>query len=56
MKYINNIREGVYLIKFIIDGEFKCDEQFLPMVTDPSGFANNVLEIGFDNETERLSV
>jgi hypothetical protein len=37
VKYINNISEGTYLIKFIVNGEFKCDELLLPTATDPSG-------------------
>jgi hypothetical protein len=49
VKYINNISEGVYLIKFIINGEYKCDDHLLPTITDSSGHINNVLEIGYDN-------
>lgn len=52
VKYINNITEGTYLIKFIVNGEFKCDEHLLPIATDPSGHTNNVLEIGYDNESQ----
>ena len=56
MKYINNIQEGTYLIKFIVNGEFRCDEHLLPTMTDESGNVNNILEIGYDNETDRFSI
>ena len=52
VKYINNLTEGTYLIKFIVNGEFRCDENLLPTATDSSGHVNNVLEIGYDNESE----
>jgi hypothetical protein len=54
VKYINNLSEGTYLIKFIVNGEFKCDDHLLPIATDSSGNTNNVLEIGYD--IEKLSV
>lgn len=56
VKYINNLSEGVYLIKFIVNGEYRCDDHLLPTVTDSSGHINNVLEIGYDNQTERFSL
>jgi hypothetical protein len=56
VKYINNLSEGVYFIKFIVNGEYRCDDHLLPTVTDSSGHINNVLEIGYDNQTERFSV
>lgn len=56
VKYINNLSEGTYLIKFIVNGEFKCDDHLLPIATDSSGNTNNVLEIGYDNDTERFSI
>ena len=56
VKYINNIQEGTYLIKFIVNGEFRCDEHLLPTMTDESGNVNNILEIGYDNETDRFSI
>jgi Glycogen recognition site of AMP-activated protein kinase len=56
VKYINNLTEGTYLIKFIVNGEYRCDDHLLPTVTDSSGHINNVLEIGYDNETERFSI
>lgn len=52
VKYINNLSEGTYLIKFIVNGEFKCDRHILPIETDASGNVNNVLEIGYVNEIE----
>ena len=56
VKYINNIQEGTYLIKFIVNGEFRCDDHLLPTATDESGNINNVLEIGYDSGTDRLSL
>lgn len=57
VKYVNNIQEGTYLIKFIVNGEFKCDDHLLPTVTDESGNINNILEIGYDNDfDDRLSL
>jgi hypothetical protein len=61
VKYVNNIQEGSYLIKFIVNGEFRCDDHLLPTLTDESGNVNNILEIGYDNEdgrgnTDRLSL
>ena len=44
VKYMSNLTEGTYLIKFIVDGEFKCDPN-LPVTTDSSGHLNNILEI-----------
>lgn len=55
VKYINNISEGTYLIKFIVNGEFKCNNQLLPITTDELGYINNVLEIGYEEDTEKLS-
>lgn len=52
VKYMSNLTEGTYLIKFIVDGEFKCD-MHLPVITDASGHHNNLLEIVIDdNEAE----
>ena len=51
VKYINNLTEGTYLIKFIINGEFKCDDTLLPIITDDAGHINNVLEIGYETES-----
>lgn len=48
VKYISNINEGTYLLKFIINGEFRCNEMHLPVATDASGYVNNVLEIGYE--------
>lgn len=45
---MSNLTEGTYLIKYLVDGEFKCDPIF-PMATDSSGHLNNVLEIVFEN-------
>ena len=56
VKYINNLQEGVYLIKFIVNGEYKCDDHLLPTATDSSGHINNVLEIGYDSETDQYSI
>jgi Glycogen recognition site of AMP-activated protein kinase len=44
------------LIKFIVNGEFRCDDHLLPTITDESGNVNNILEIGYDNDTERMSL
>jgi hypothetical protein len=48
VKYMSNLTEGTYLIKYIVDGEFKCDPS-LAMATDSSGHLNNVLEIVYEN-------
>lgn len=56
VKYIKNLSEGVYFIKFIVNGEYRCDDHLLPTITDSSGHINNVLEIGYDNQTERYSL
>jgi hypothetical protein len=45
---MSNLTEGTYLIKYIVDCEFKCDPT-LPMATDSSGHLNNVLEIVYEN-------
>ena len=44
VKYINNIGEGLYLMKFLVDGVFMCSPD-LPVATDSNGFLNNILEI-----------
>lgn len=41
---MSNLAEGIHLIKFIVDGEYKCDPT-LPIIKDASGNLNNVLEI-----------
>ena len=48
VKYMSNLSEGTYLVKYIIDGQFRCDP-VLTMATDSSGHLNNVLEIVYDN-------
>lgn len=45
---MSNLTEGTYLIKYIVDGQFRCDP-VLPMATDSSGHLNNVLEIVYDS-------
>ena len=45
---MSNLTEGTYLIKYIVDGELKCDPN-LPLATDSSGHLNNILEIIYDN-------
>ena len=52
VKYISNISEGTYLLKYIVNGEFKCNEVHLPIATDPCGYVNNVLEIGYADSSE----
>jgi len=47
VKYMNNLPEGTYLVKFLVDGHFKCDPT-LPMAQDETGNLNNVLEIIFE--------
>ena len=44
VKYMSNLTEGTYLIKYLVDGEFRCDKN-LPLTTDSSGHLNNILEI-----------
>jgi hypothetical protein len=51
VKYISNINEGTYLLKFIVNGEFRCNEMHLPVATDASGYVNNVLEIGYEDSS-----
>ena len=48
VKYMSNLTEGTYLIKYLVDSQFRCDP-ILPMATDSSGHLNNVLEIAYDN-------
>lgn len=47
VKYMSNLQEGTYLIKYIVDGKFKCDPT-LPVIKDAAGHFNNVLEIVSD--------
>lgn len=49
MKYMSNLTVGSHLIKFIVDGEFRCSKD-LPITTDSFGFKNNILEIVIDEE------
>jgi hypothetical protein len=49
VKYMSNLTEGSHLIKFIVDGDFKCSND-LPITTDSLGFKNNILEIVFDED------
>lgn len=41
---MSNFSEGTHLIKFIVDGEFKCNPNY-PTTTDSIGHLNNILEI-----------
>ena len=53
--YLFNVQEGKYLIKFIVDGEYKCSKT-LPIITDSAGQSNNLLEIVSDSDSSRRSV
>lgn len=44
VKYMSNLSEGTHLIKFLVDGQFKCDPNF-PITTDSTGHPNNIIEI-----------
>ena len=44
VKYMSNLSEGTHMIKFLVDGQFKCDPLF-PVITDSTGHLNNILEI-----------
>jgi|LauGreDrversion4_2_1035121.scaffolds.fasta_scaffold120115_3 hypothetical protein len=52
VKYLRNTKEGTYLLKYIVNGEFKCDELHLPIAIDPCGYVNNILEIGYNESSE----
>lgn len=47
VKYMSNLQEGIYLMKYLVDGEFRC-EKTLPSATDSIGHLNNILEIFYD--------
>ena len=51
---MSNLTEGSYLIKYIVNGQFKC-EPHLPTMIDSSGHLNNLLEIVYEN-TELLTL
>jgi len=48
VKYMLNLVEGVYLIKFLVDGQFKCSPD-LQIAPDSYGNNNNILEIVIDD-------
>ncbi len=44
IKYLKNIEPGEYKIKFIVDGKYCCFDK-LPMIKDPQGNFNNIVEM-----------
>jgi len=50
---MSNLSEGTHMIKFLVDGQFKCDPLF-PVITDSTGHLNNILEIvsGTDQQSD----
>lgn len=52
VKYLSDIPEGTYLIKFLVDGHFVIHPD-LAIVEDASGNKNNVIEIIADGGSSR---
>jgi hypothetical protein len=47
VKYMSNLNEGTYLIKFVVDGEYKCNPNFTT-ITDAQGHFNNIIKIEYE--------
>jgi hypothetical protein len=44
---MSNLNEGTYLIKFVVDGEYKCNPNFTT-ITDAQGHFNNIIKIEYE--------
>ena len=51
---MSNLEEGTYLIKFIVDGRYECNPNYM-YTTDSFGNINNVIKIEYE-ESEKISM
>ena len=49
---MSNINEGTYLIKFVVNGEYKCNPNYTT-ITDSQGHLNNIIKIEYEFSDKR---